>query len=217
MSQTTRKKTARKTKPAKPYPDFPLFPHATGRWCKKIQGRFCYFGPWSDADGALGINCGFGNHDVGTLPNKALDLDGGWVNYPRPKTAIQRRCPLWQETMDAVRIVIEYRREPKSRAHAGLVFITKYGQPWSTGSKSNPISAEMGKLLRKLGIHRPGVSFYALRHCFETYGGESRDQPAVDLIMGHSRDDMASVYRERISDERLRAVVQYVHRWLFGE
>ena len=33
--------------------------------------------------------------------------------------------------------------------------------------------------------------------------------------MGHSRDDMASVYRERIGDDRLRAVVEYVRKWLF--
>jgi hypothetical protein len=37
---------------------------------------------------------------------------------------------------------------------------------------------------------------------------------AVDAIMGHSRDDMASVYRERISDDRLRAVVEHVRKWL---
>jgi hypothetical protein len=38
---------------------------------------------------------------------------------------------------------------------------------------------------------------------------------AVDYLMGHARDDMASVYRERISDDRLRAVADHVRGWLF--
>lgn len=42
-----------RVKPAKPRPDFPLFPHATGRWAKKINGRFAFFGPWEDPTAAL--------------------------------------------------------------------------------------------------------------------------------------------------------------------
>src|SRR5262245_58915923 len=270
------------SKPAKPYPDFPLFPHATGRWAKKIRGKMHYFGKWDDPDGALakylaekddlhagrtpreapealtvftlcgkflttkkrmreagelalrsfddyvnicqliirafgkgrlvsdlgsydfeklraamakkwgpvrlgneikraravfsyawkstlldkpmvygegfrrpskqtlrhhrnaqgakmfeagelrrmigaegvplkamfllGINYGYGNSHVGSLPLSALDVAGGWVNFPRPKTAVPRRCPLWSETVAALRAWLRRRPEPKAEA-----------------------------------------------------------------------------------------------------
>lgn len=388
MPQST-KRSAKK--PAKPYPDFPLFPHATRRWAKKIKGKLHYFGPWDDPDGALknyldqrddlhagrtprartngltireicnrfltskrhlldngeitdrtfhdyystcdrvvatfgrnrpveelaaadferlrsklaknrgpvslgneiqrvrmvfkyaydeglidrpirygqsfrkpsrktlrkarakngkrmfeatelreaidsapqplramillGINCGFGQTDASSLPQSAIDLEGGWIDYPRPKTGIERRCPLWPETVKALREAIAKRPKPKDTADADLAFITKYGKRWvkthttknGSGTPADALGQQFAKLLKELGIKRPGVSFYALRHTFETIGGESRDQVAVDHIMGHARDDMASLYRERISDERLKAVTDTIHDWLSTE
>jgi hypothetical protein len=35
--------------------------------------------------------------------------------------------------------------------------------------------------------------------------------------MGHEVPHMSSVYRETISDARLKAVSDHVRRWLFGE
>jgi hypothetical protein len=37
----------------KPYAGFPLTPHPSGRWCKKIRGKLHYFGKIDNAAGAL--------------------------------------------------------------------------------------------------------------------------------------------------------------------
>lgn len=182
----------------------------------------------------LGINCGYGNTDVANLPQKAVDFDEGWIEFPRPKTEIRRRNPLWPETITALKAAIAIRPKPADATGRGLCFLTRCGRPWvrvkrkaktgETGQSDGPeisvpidaLSGQFTKLLRNLKINgRRGLGFYTLRHCFETYGGESKDQVAVNALMGHVDSSMAGNYRHRISDERLRAVVETVHDWLF--
>jgi integrase len=163
----------------------------------------------------LGINCGFGNADCANLPLFAVDLGAAMIDFPRPKTGMPRRCPLWPETVAALRDALARRPEPKKAEHAGLVFITKYGLSWAKEESAGPLTQEMRKLLNKLDIdgHR---NFYTLRHTFRTVADEAKDQPAADYIMGHEVPHMSSVYRETISDARLRAVTDHVRAWLFG-
>ncbi len=73
-------------------------------------------------------------------------------------------------------------------------------------------------MVKALGLHRPGLAFYGLRHAFETIGKKARDKDAVRAIMGHAEDanDMSAVYDEEpIEDGRLKAVTNYVRAWLF--
>lgn len=166
----------------------------------------------------LGANCGFGNADCGQLPIEAINFKTGWLKFPRPKTGIDRRCPLWPETIAALKTAIEQRPLPKDTAHLGLVFITKYGDSWHKETSDNPVTQQFKKLIKdELKIWRTGLGFYCLRRGFETIGGDTGDQVAVDFVMGHAEDsrDMAAVYRQKIFDERLQKVIDHVHAWLF--
>jgi integrase len=166
----------------------------------------------------LAINGGLGNQDCGTLPLSAVDLDAGSLDFPRPKTGLPRRCALWPETIQALRDALAVRPTPKREADAGLFFLTaKQHTSWAKEENAGPLTQAMRKLLNKLGINgRKGLSFYGLRHTHRTVADGAKDQPAADFIMGHEVAHMSSVYRETISDERLRAVSEHVRQWLFG-
>jgi integrase len=175
----------------------------------------------------LGLNCGFGNTDCATLPQSALDLEAGWIEHPRPKTEIDRRIPLWTETVVALQAALAVRPGPAGREYRDLCFLTRSGMPWvrvqSHAKKDDmlipldPLGQKFTKLLKRLRINgRRGLGFYTLRHVTETIGGGAKDQVALDAIMGHVDTSMAAEYREGIADDRLRAVVDFVHGWLFG-
>ena len=93
--------------------------------------------------------------------------------------------------------------------------MTPNGDP-AKRTRVDTVSHAFGRVLKSLDINgRRG--FYGLRHTFATVAGESRDQVAVNVVMGHADPSMAANYRHGISDQRLLDVVAVVHRWLWPD
>jgi len=156
----------------------------------------------------LGINCGFGNGDCNEIPLSILStmVDTGWLEYPRPKTEVDRRCPVWPETREAVKLSIS--RRPASNLPNG--FLQANGVPYSDG---NADISKRFRAIRDAAKIKVG-GFYWLRHTFQTQGEMSRDHVAVSAIMGHVDDSMAGNYRELVQDERLLHVTETIRTWL---
>lgn len=160
----------------------------------------------------LGINAGFGNNDCTTLPVSALDLSRSWLSHHRPKTEIEREIPLWPETVAAIQQVIRCRPDPRPE-YANRVFIRNDGRSWE--GVDNLVAKRTRVAILASGMARGG--FYWLRHTFATIAGATKDQVAVDAIMGHSDHRISATYREEIADDRLLAVTNHVRAWLFGK
>jgi len=165
----------------------------------------------------LGINCGFGNDDCAQITIDKLDLDGGWHHFARPKTGVERRCPLWPETVEALRAAIEQRPKARDPKNANRVFITRRGSTWEKTEDDNPISKEIGKVMNGLGLVRDGRNFYAFRHTYQTVGDASLQSVAVRYVMGHvaTTEDMAARYREETFETNLLAASDFVRAWVF--
>jgi len=179
---------------------------------EELRSLITCAGPQLRAMILLALNAGLGNNDLAQLCTS--NLQDGWLDYPRPKTGIGRRVPLWRETREALAAVI--------RPDDDVVFRTKQGNPWTCKCKSgsgSPISQKFTKLCQDLKIHKLGRGFYSLRHVAQTIGEESGDHVATKFILGHAppADDMSAVYRERMADERLVRVVEHIRRWLQPE
>ena len=133
----------------------------------------------------LGINSGLGNTDIGNLPANCIDLERGWLDYARVKTGVQRRCPLWPETVEAIRAAMadmaRHRRQRTASAKA-LLFATRMGLPFTreeyhASRNGKPhvvlhdaVADAMQKAMKKAGVCLKGLGFYGLRRSFETIG-----------------------------------------------
>lgn len=184
---------------------------------EEVRRLLDHAGPNMRAMILLGIQAGMGNTDLGLMPTRAMNLESGWLDYPRIKTGVGRKVPLWPETIEAIRQALACRREPKDPADASLLFIGRHGENYVGKHRGYRVCQEFNRAAKAAGIE--GRTFYDLRRTFQTVGEESNDLVAVQAIMGHapSSGDMSAIYRQRVSDERLQAVVEVVHKWLYGE
>jgi integrase len=141
----------------------------------------------------LGINCAYLASDIACLPASAIEAS--WLDFPRPKTEIDRRCYLWRETTDAI-----------SAVRGDEELLIPLG--------SDGISDRFRAARDFSGIRRGGFSW--LRSTFATVASRTSKQIAVNYIMGHADDSIAAVYRWDTYDEQIEEVALYVRQWLFG-
>ena len=170
----------------------------------------------------LGINCAaLGNTDISSMQRKNVDLDKGWLLYPRVKTGMDRRCPLWPETVAALKTVLA-ERVAKVQGRPGHG-ISQY--QWRAlvrlhdKSRTDEVTIRFRKLLRALKINgRAGLGFCrVLAHTFATVGLQVGDRDTVKALMGHAFGDVLEGYDQTgPSNDRRLAVTTYVRDWLYA-
>jgi integrase len=169
----------------------------------------------------LALNAGFGATDCSALNRSALARPG-WLKDERPKTGTPRRAMLWPETIATLADVAKTRPEPADPVDQDAVFLTAKGNRWvrhrskeeGMGVNFDAVAGEFTKLAKRCKVK---ASFYVMRHVFRTVTDELPDVPAIRLVMGHTDGSIDDHYRERISDERVAAVVRHVHAWLWED
>lgn len=170
----------------------------------------------------LAIQGGYGNKDVALLPREAVDLENGWLHYPRNKTNVDRHTPLWPETtnllghhLDAACHPVDdlcFLRPPSNR--------NSDWTPWHreiNGHVRSEVQKYFAGLCDSTGVNHRGRTFYSLRHTFATVGEQCGDTTAVRALMGHKDTSMLGFYCHDVWEPRLLAVTNHVRRWLFGE
>ena len=164
----------------------------------------------------LGLNCGFGNMDIGTLKLCDIDLENGTVFHPRGKTGVERHFCLWPETVQILKIYLaEHRGKPTNKEAAELVFVGKRGNPlcWETIDgqgrlkRSDAVRNRFQRLFVKAGLDRKyGIGFYVLRHTYATViGSQSNDPREVQAALGQLTFTQQETYRHDRQEKSVSA------------
>lgn len=118
----------------------------------------------------LGLNCGFGRGELGTLQLVEVDLEKRLIKRLRTKTAIFGKWRLWDVTVAGIRWYIESRRSKTNEQETALL-VNRKGKGYlvrtAGGNKNNQIYNAFEKVLRRIKKKDhpefPPLSFNKLR------------------------------------------------------
>jgi integrase len=171
----------------------------------------------------LGLNGAFGNKDVSELPLRNIDLNAGVLDFPRVKNGIQRRVPLWNETVAAIREYLTVRPIPEPGC-LDLLFLSNSGGRLvrekvtvNGGMKkvvrTDFLTVNFNSLRNRAGITGEHKGWYTLRHTFNKIGIRTGDAFSVQRISGREVQEfrvLSGYVGGETCDDTLRKVTDYV-------
>lgn len=172
----------------------------------------------------LALNAGFGNTDLAELNWRTINFDAyaylkepasakkvAKIEYRRGKTGILRQVCLWPETVDALRLIRYPETTQRKPPEDGTVFLTRQGHRLINGRK-DATANNFFKLCENVEVECHG--FYSLRRTFRTIADATGDSRAIARIMGHEIGDVADIYVQDITFDRLERVTNHVREAL---
>lgn len=188
----------------------------------------------------LGMNCGFGPAEFGTLRLDEIYLYQAhgyddrtdfqtteamsWIKRGRWKTGIYGEWLLWPETVKGIEWAIERRKEHPGFSDDALMFLTQRGLPYHGqtigGNNNSRIGNAWWRTIDRIQKDYPAYKRYAPKLLRKTSGNRVRNYRGGEVMsIFHSRgktvdvDDLADFY----SDRPFRFVfeaIQDMHEWL---
>ena len=117
-------------RPAKPAPDYPLFPHRSGQWAKKIKGKTVYFGLWGDPEGALQRYLDFLAGNTTRPAPVRRQIPKPFPDYP----LFYHRSGQWANQFHVPVDLIDARKTPAAMRIISTLIVSRAGAIHSPGS-----------------------------------------------------------------------------------